>query len=173
MTNDLSLEIKEQMRENARSLVEIMVLEEQPFRIVLWNNDNWNMPLPDTIMESFPSQLVLDIKEMALQESYIDENTGEIVLVTMFSNREYSKILNYDEIVGILDLSGQPYILNTFKQEEKESELQLSEMMNSFVPKTIDDLVELAVSNGIPEENAKRSINAFMQNNPKLKERFK
>lgn len=172
MTNDLSLEIKEQMRENAHSLVEIMILEGQPFRIVLWNNDNWDMPLPDTIMESFPSQLVLDIKEMALQESYIDENTGEIVLVTMFNNREYSKILNYDEIVGILDLNGQPYVLNTFKQE-KQTEMIVSDMINSFVPKTVDDLVELAVSDGIPEENAKRSIDAFMQNNPKLKERFK
>jgi len=166
----LTEDIKDVMRENAHNLVEIMLLEQVPFRLVLWNNDNWNKDLPDEIMKNFPSQILLDIKEAALEESYIDEATGEIIITTNFYNEEYMKVLEFDEIVAVLDLTGQPYILNNFQPEEKIKETP--EEFLSFVPKTVDELVEMAVAEGIPAENAEKSINAFMKNNPDLRERF-
>jgi len=165
----LSYEIREQMRQNAYELIEIMLLEAQEFRIVLWNNDNWNAPLPAVIMESFPTQIVLDIKDMALDESYVDENTGEIIIVTSFEGSEYSKVLEYDEVLAVLDLAGQPYMLNNFPMEEPEEE----EMENPYmIPRTRADLIELAVSDGLEEETVVKSIDSFLKNNPALAAKF-
>ena len=172
MSNMLSYEIKEQMRENAYSLIEVLIQQNQPFRIVMWNNNDWDMDLPESIMESFKTQLVLDIKDMALEGSYIDDATGEVILCTVFDSTNYSKVLKYDEIIGIFDLKGQPYQLNSFNQEPSETD-PLKEFKDTFIPKTKAGLIELAVSDGIPKEAAERSINAFMKNNPALKQKFK
>ena len=115
-------------------------------------------------MENFPNQLVLDIKDMALQESFIDDATGEVVIATVFDGSEYTKVLNYDEIIAVLDLKGQPYQLNNFEQEAVEPDVVYDKP-----PMTKLDWVELAVSGGIPAESAERSINAFIKNNEHLK----
>ena len=167
-TTVLTDEVKEVLREQALSLVEILLLENVPFRIVLWNNDNWNMPLPDTIMEAFPTQLVLDIKQMALAESYVDEQTGEVIIATAFEGKEYLKVLEYDEIVAVLDLAGQPMILNNFKQDNKKLKVEELTISDMGLPKTKEDLMEMIISDGVPEEAARRSINIFMKNNQNL-----
>ena len=163
MQEILPNEVKETMRESAYSLLEIMILENFPFRVVLWNNNNWDKPLPKDIMASFPSQIVLDIKEMALEESYIDENTGEVIIATMFEGNEYTKSIIYDEIVAILDLQGQPYILNNFEQNTI-----LPDKVFTNKPKTKMDLLSLVIADGIPAEAATKSIDAFMKYNPNL-----
>ena len=175
LLNTLSYEIKEQMRINAYNLVEVLIQEKHPFRLVIWNNDDWDMKLPDVIMKTFEFQLILDIKDMALEDSYIDEDTGEIILCTIFGNRNFTKKLRYDEIVGVFDLNSQPYVLNLFNQEPEEVDLinELKELGDSLVPKTIDELVELATFEGIAKESAERSINAFLKNNPGLEQKFK
>jgi len=165
----LTYEIREVMRESARALVEIMILENKPFRIVLWNDDNWNKPLPKRIMDAFPIQIVLDIKDAALDNSYIDESTGEIILVTVFDEEEYSKVLEYDEIIAVLDLDGQPYILNNFV---KEKPLTIENIASSFIPQTKAEVIEMVISDGIPKEDAERSINAFIRNNPDIAKRL-
>jgi hypothetical protein len=148
----------------------MMILDGIPFRIVLWNNNNWDTNLPDKIMEAFPVQIVLDIKEMALQNSYTDEATGEIVLSTAFEGSEYQKILNYDEIIAVLDLNGQPYILNNFQQDQK---ITLEDVINdNFLPRTKNDVIEMVMSDGVPVEAAQRSINAFIKFNPDIAERL-
>jgi len=163
MKDLLTFEVKEVMRENAHSLVETLILEEVPFRIVLWNNDNWDSPLPKKIMETFPKQLVLDIKEMALRTSYLNESTGEIILSTAFESREYSKILHYDEIIAVLDLKGQPYLLNNFPQDTvKDIKTLFRE------PASKKEWIEIATSGGITAEAAERSISAFIKHNPNL-----
>jgi len=166
----LTYDVKEVMRENALSLVEVMLLEGVPFRIVLWNNDNWDMPLPEKIMQAFPTQLVLDIKEAALDESFVDEKTGEVIITTVFEGNEYSKVLHYGEIIAVLDLDGQPYVLNNFAQEPLEA--TVTDVMKELMPSTVNELVSIAVSEGISEEGARRSINCFLENNPDLKEKF-
>lgn len=167
MQEIIPMEIKETMREKAYSLLEIMILEEFPFRLVLWNNNNWDKHLPEDIMMSFPSQLVLDIKEMALEDSFVDESTGDIVITTLFEGEEYSKVILYDEIVAILDLQGQPYILNNFEQEV------VPDKVFKLKPKTKIDLLALVVAEGIPATAATKSIDAFMKNNPTLNKNFK
>jgi len=168
MTN----EVKNVLRESAMSLVEIMLLENEPFRIVLWNNDNWNAPLPKRILESFPTQLVLDIKDQALDDSYIDPATGEIIICTVFDGAEYIKVLEYGEIIAVLSLDGQPYILNDFAQDKEEEVLTAKEERVVYEPQSVDELVEIVSSEGIPKESAKKSIDCFMKNNPELRERF-
>jgi len=159
---ELSAEVKEVLRESAMSLVEILLLEQEPFRLVIWNNNNWNAPLPDVIQESFPVQLVLDIKEQSLQESYIDPATGEIIICTVFEGEEYLKVLKLGEIIAILGLEGQPYILNDFVQEDKEDELMY------IYPKNVDEMVNTVSSLGIPKEAVEKSMHCFMKNNPGL-----
>jgi hypothetical protein len=166
----LTYEVKETMRENAKALVESMILDRVPFRLVLWNNDNWNMPLPDEIMTSFPTQIVLDIKEQSLDDSFVDENTGEIIISTVFLTKEFHKVVEYDEIIAVLDFTGQPYILNNFKMEEKITLEQV--VQENFLPQTKTEVIEMVMSEGIPVESAQRSINAFIKNNPDIAERL-
>ena len=168
MDNKLSAVVKETLRESAYRLVEVMILEGTSFRLVLWNNNNWNVSLPESIMESFPTQLVLDIKDMALDESFVDESNGDIIITTMFEGKEYSKVILYDEIIAVLDENGQPYILNNFEQEEVKPD-------KIFEPKplTKDTLIDAIVYEGISKESAKRSLESFMKYNPNLNIKLK
>lgn len=142
--------IRETMRDNAMSLIEIMILEKQPFRLILWNNDSWDRPLPKEIMESYPVQIVLDIKEDSLLDSFVEK--GEVYIKTFFNEETYIKLLEREEILAILDLSGEPLLINNFTKDIDKIE---------EVPARVDDLINFAVNHGIPEENIKRSIAAF------------
>jgi hypothetical protein len=169
MNNELSIDIKETMRENARNLVEIMILEEQPFRLILWNNDNWDKPLPDSVMESFEHQIVLDIKDMTLKESYVDDATGNIVLIGSFEGEILTKILEYDEIIAILDLKGQPYMINNFEPEDIDEELEI-EYIRNITSK--EEWIEMAIDGGLPRDAVEKSINVFLKNNEWIKNKI-
>jgi len=176
MKNELPTNVKDALRESALEIAEILLLEDQEFRIVIWNNDNWNNPLPQRIMEAFPTQLVLDIKEQSLEDSYVDENTGEIVICTVFDGVEYMKILEIGELIAVLSLDGQPYILNDFPQEDNVIHEIVKEIRDNtayIFPTSFDEMVEMLTSDGIPEEGAKRSLEMFMKNNPQLAEKIK
>jgi len=175
---NLSLTVTEVMREAALDIVEIMILEEQEFRIVIWNNDDWSEPLPERIMESFPTQLVLDIKEQSLIDSYIDEQTGEIVLCTAFDGMEYAKVLELGDIIAVLSLDGQPFILNDFPQDKTLDELdkldEFQDINDQYMfPKSVQEMVEMISADGIEESAAEHSINMFLRNNPELSEKIK
>jgi len=163
----LTYELREQMRENALELAESFLIEEVPFRLVLWNNDNWNMGLPDETMENFPVQLVLDIKDASLNDSFLDIETGEFVIVTIFEGIEYHKVLEAHEIIAILDTKGQPFIVNNFPQDDEEH------LDNIVLPKTKDDLIDNLTMMGLEKENAKKSVDSFLQNNSEIKEEYK
>ena len=62
--------VKQQMRLNAYLLVNELINQGESFRIILWNNDDWSVPLPDNVMEAYPEQLILDIKDETLEDSY-------------------------------------------------------------------------------------------------------
>jgi len=162
---ELTQEVKEVMRENAMALVAVLLDEGVPFNLVLWNKDNWDKPLPEEIMKKFPVQLPLDMKEQTLEDSYFEALEG-IVINTFFQGKEYSKILEEDEILGILDLSGHPLQLNNFKPNEED----VKNTKNTI--KTKEELLSSLVADGISEEGAQRSINIFLENNPNLKEMF-
>lgn len=167
----LTREVKETMRENAYSLLEILILEEVPFRIAIWNLDNWDRPLPKSIMEDFPTQMLLEISEDALGDSYVDENTGEIIISGMFEKEIYHKTVMYDEIIAILDLDGQPYILNNFYPEHDLSSIKFTtvENVNTFnMDVTKKSIIDMVVAEGVPEESANKSIESFIKHNPYL-----
>jgi len=164
MTNNLPQSVKDVMRTMAYELTELLILEDSPFRLIIWNNNDWDKPLPDDIMEKFPAQIVIDIKELALKDSFIDENSGELIINTYFNNIPYSKILDFEEIVAILDLDGQPLIVNNFEPSTPVNK----PVLNRNNLKNKKDLVNLIVSEGINEEDAYRSVNAFIKNNPIL-----
>lgn len=164
----LTFEAREVMRDNAHNLVGVLLEEGIPFRLVLWTNDEWDMPLPDETHEAYPLQMMLEIADMALEESKIDEMTGDIVLNAYFVDREYSKILVPEEIIAVLDLEGQPYILNNFSPEIQKVYKFDDEENELTTPKTKENMTKLITLEGIPQEAADKSISAFMKNNPGL-----
>ncbi len=151
---DMPDSVKETMRENAFGLVEIMLLEGTPFRLVLWNLDNWDYELPPEVIEKFPIQIILDIKNAALEESYVDDNTGEIIINTYFNNSPFSKMLRYDEILAVLDENGNPLIVNNFKPNDGAPKMK----KNIF---SKEDIIKMVALEGVSEENAIKSIEAF------------
>jgi len=167
----LTLEVRELLREMSYALVEALLKEEEEFRIVIWNNNNWDYDLPKNIMDKFPNQLVLDFKDGSIQESYVDDKTGEIVLVTVFEGEKNQKILKENEIVAVLDLSGQPMILNNFPPDNFEDSYEKEEKLLEF-PLSKKDVISFAQNDGISFECAERSFDSFIKNNPKLKEIF-
>lgn len=163
----LTLEARDVMRENAHNLVAVLIQEDIPFRLVLWTEDDWDVPLPVEVIEAFPNQIVLDIADLALRDSHIDEMTGDIVITTLFYGEEYSKILAPEEIIAILDLEGQPYILNSFAPE-KQKIYTFTDAEKITEPKTKENMVTLVSSEGIPKDIANRSVSAFVKHNPNL-----
>jgi hypothetical protein len=153
-------EVREIMRVNAYDLVEVLIKEEQEFRIVIWNNDDWNNALPESIMVKFPLQLVLDIKGDTLEQSYVDED-DDIILVAAFTEDErFSKQLLPEDIVAILDLEGQPMQVNNFAPEEPKPDVVRENI------ETKEDFIKSLESNGVPKESALKSLKVFQKNNP-------
>ena len=155
----INLNVREQMRRNIITLVRALLIEKQEFRLVLWNNNDWNEALPESIMNRFPLQLVLDIKGDTLESSYIDED--DVVLVAAFEEgSRFDKVLDMSEVVAVLDLDGQPLQVNNFVPEEIKADAVRSKV------ETKEDLINSLVEGGVPKENAERSIKAFAKNNP-------
>jgi 23S rRNA pseudoU1915 N3-methylase RlmH len=153
-------EVREMMRTNAHNLVKVLLNKEQEFRLVIWNNDDWDEPLPENIMSRFPLQLVLDFKGETLEYSFVEDNR-DIILVAAFTEGErFEKQLLPEDIVAILDLDGQPMQVNNFSPEEVKPD-KVRESIE-----TKDDLIKFLEEDGIPKEAALRSLNAFQKNNP-------
>jgi len=164
-TDYFSDNLKDLMRENAYDLVSMFILEQIPFRIVMWNMDDWDNELPEYIMESSPIQIILDIKDNTLEESYLDEDTGEVFINTYFEDIPYSKLLNLDDIVAITDLDGHPYLINSFKPDIILKALDPNHTnikQTKDVLHTKKDVIEILSLNGIPKKAAKKSVSAFL-----------
>ena len=52
----LSPKIKELMIKQGASLMKLFIQEKVPFKVVIWNYDNWDEPLPEEIMIKYPMQ---------------------------------------------------------------------------------------------------------------------
>jgi len=153
--------IKEVMRDNAINLVEILLLEKQEFRVVLWTEQcDFSNGLPKDIKDSFSTQLPLDIKDQALEDSWVDEDTGEITLGVMFGDELTELKLQDSQIIAILDLAGQPFIINNFEPDEPKKPV--------MKPKTKVELLNSLKDYGIKEEDLDRSVQAFMKFNPDI-----
>lgn len=131
-------------------------------KLMMWNNDNWDYPLPTEIMENFKVHLNLDIKGELLERSFIKDN--KIIINTMFIDKEYSKYLEFGEIFAILDEKGQPIILNQYPQLTKEDKLKIYYSIED--PTNTKELIESIISKTNADPTlVKNSINSFAKNN--------
>jgi len=134
-------ELKNELRKNAYNISKFMIKNEIPFRLIIWNNNNWNKLLPDSIMEQFPTQIILDLKEQTLKESFITKD-GKIFIITMFKDKTFKKIVEEDEIVAIVD-KDQAIIFNNFEQEQqpilsKKEWIKLVGIPEKYINKSIE-----------------------------------
>jgi len=151
-----SKNIKKLMYTNSYILLTNMIIEQEPFRLVIWNNNNWSEKLPEDVMKQYPKQLVIDIKDQTLEDTFIDED-GSVVLSCSFSpDVIYTKTIFETDIIGIIDLNGQPMHLNNFKPDAEIEEVTASKEL----------LLKELLNDGAPKENVINSINAFAKNNP-------
>lgn len=154
-----SKNIRELMRVNANNLVGSLISEGIEFRLVIWNNDDWDFELPEHIMVKFPLQLILDFKGHMLDSSYVSDD-GQVTIVAAFlEDQEFTKKLKSDDIVAVLELDGQPMQVNNFAPEK----------IDDAAPERIstkDDIIKALEKDGVKKEDALRSLNAFAKNNP-------
>ena len=157
--------IKDILRENAYSVMTQLISEYTPFRLVLWQNDNWDIPLPKDILERMPDHLTLDISTEVLDHISYEED-GSVVLCIMFGDTEYYKVVEYDEIVAIVSMQdGQPYALCNFPQEPKVQK-DYEDIVKR--PETREQWIQEIVEDGIDVESAERSVSSFMKYNENL-----
>jgi hypothetical protein len=136
--------------------------------LILWNNDNWDVPLPEEIMKKYPNEIALDFKDWSSDESYIDE-VGDIVIFTKFDNEEFCKVLEINEVQAICDINGKLITLTEFKREDKITlSAQKPIDTNRPIIKNKEDLIKYSIQQGTSPEQAKRSTDAFEKNNPEL-----
>jgi len=153
-------ELNKVRTELAYELLRSLINTQTPFRIVLWTMDDWDMPLPKDILSRFPEQLVLDITDESLSDSYVNNN--EIVLSTGFEEDKYTKIVKKHEIVALTDLKGNPMLVNNFKS-----------LVTPEKGKGLFDIFKVfeCIKKDTPEknyENVIKSLNAFQKNNKDL-----
>ena len=166
-------EIKNKMRENLYDVLSELIEYQIPVRIVIWNNNDWDYDLPDSILSNFPVQLTLDIVNETLSDSYVDDEN--IHICTYFGEDPYHKILNKNDLVALIDIStNTPIGINNFKPNSPEEiEKELNDIMLETMPKSKSELIDEISSADIPREAAKRSIDAFIKHNPKIKSALK
>ncbi len=149
-------------------LVKAMITDKREFRLVLWNNNNWDTPLPDEIMEKYPNEITLDFKETAFDNSFVDEE-GKIVLSTMFADTEYLKVLSHDEILAVIDIeTNRAMSLNIFLPRNISIK-ETDETINNMAQQISKPTNKVTMSNdNIDPATSKRSLEAFKRNNPKM-----
>ena len=115
-----------------------------PFRLVLWNYDKWDKPLPKSIMQTFPHHLVLDVKNDTLKHSYVSEDE-KVIIVTEFNGEIYTKEIRDVEIYAITDFEANCYVLNLLPN--------------------IEDIGETDIDYIKEKTQEQKSISAFKNNN--------
>jgi hypothetical protein len=133
--NDETIKV---MRDNAYELISTFIKNKVPFRLVIWNKDDWDYELPIEVMLSYPMQLVLDIASDTLNMCKV--NDDGITIVTYFDNVKYTKFLSHDDTVAVLDSDGQPFLVNLLKFFRKLT------LINSVKTVTVTFLKKLEVN---------------------------
>jgi len=81
----------------------INFIEEQtPFFMVLFNNDDWDKPLPENVMENNKDFLTIEISGETLQNIKYDYDNDIIHLQTYFNNVPFSKNVTIDDIHAVI-----------------------------------------------------------------------
>jgi len=165
MTNEV---IKEILRLNGFRLVYAFVEEQEPFRLVILNNNNWDKPLPDYILENHPDFLSLDIKENELVNSYTED--GEIYISVYFGEELYNKKLYKEEIYVISNFDDHPYHINEV-QDFLFNEENLKEIVEEKI-QPLEIISAISASERIPPEIVKNSLFKMLNKNPLYASKF-
>jgi hypothetical protein len=137
---------KEEFREKMLDIIEMFIMYQIPFNIQIINNDNWDKPLPEFILNdpSFKNNLFLSIVNYSLESSFIEEDTGNIVLTVVFGeNLIYKKYLLPEEPMFLYDINGNLIIAKPFIEQ--------------ILPKSKPKL---------KNEEIEKSMEIFKKNNP-------
>lgn len=151
---NLPQSVKDVMVDNMHKLLCTMMMARVPFRIVLWNNDDWSNKLPESIMKDYPEQLILDIKEDILEESWVEEE--KVYFSIMFNGEEtieYLKEIRGEDIVVIMSEDNQPIQINDFREIIKEES-------QSGISKE-DIVYSLNTTTGVSEDVLSKSLDVF------------
>jgi len=145
--------IKNVLRENMYMMLIAYLVDKRPFRILLWQDNEWDKPLPQKVLEDHPKILTLDILDHALDSSYVEESEIAII-VTKFGEIEYSRAILPENILGIVDFD-QNFGAQQFNYFPPDEE-------NMRAIRTYDDIVNtLTEVYEVPKTNAIKSLKAF------------
>jgi len=160
--------IREKQLENTLILLQTLIAENQPFRVVIHQNDDWDFPLPKEILEKHKDSLTLDITLEAIEQIQYYEDSQYPVLKIMFGDNEYNKEIYPEDIIAIINIEdNQPLIVNSFNLSKKPEVKKTQDDVYKR-PTSKKEWIDECVNDGITAENAERSINAFMKNNTNL-----
>lgn len=141
--------IKTVLKENMYEMLTAYVSQKRPFKILLWQNDDWDKDLPTNITQEFPEILPIDIGEIAFENCYIEDDI--VYLVVMFGNELYSKVVIPDDIYAIIDLENGSQQINDIIPET-----------NTRAIKSLEDVIKTLVEVlDVPKINARKSVKVF------------
>jgi len=144
--------IEENIRNSGYNLAKELIQSKTPFKIIFFNLNNWDKPLPQYVMKEFPYQYALDFEEDIIKKIKVTDN--EIHLKTIIDDIEYSKILYAEEIAGLADIYGTTIFINPFEPQTVTPDRE--ELFDW------DDIKQGLVNElGLDEKHVKRSIQAF------------
>ena len=157
--------VREVLMLNGYRLVYTFIAESEPFRLVLWNNDSWDKPLPENIMENYPEELILDFTDDVLTNCYTEE--GEIHISVYFDDEIYHKKLFAWEIIAVSNLSGYAYHVNNFNFDD------FNEALNKEVLFEPLEIIETISENeNLEPQVVGNSLFSLLKNNPEYASNF-
>ena len=143
----MKYETKMLMYNNAYLMIQSLIKTETDFKLIIYQNNDWDKDLPEKIKEEFNNKLLLIYKEDNIGLCEIDEN-GIIILSYEFENDIYFKELFLDDVYAVTNIKGEPLIINNFEKINKNI-------------KSKEDIIELIMKSNISEEKAIESYNIF------------
>lgn len=155
----MNKDIHKLINKNVYELARTMVTHKEPFKLIIWNNDDWDRPLPDYIMMDYPEHIVLDLESEEFEDCFVNESK-EIVLNIYFADDPYTKILKPEDIVGVFTIQGEAISVNT-KYNKITNDITRSDILRS--------LQEV----GINKLQSVKSLDSFLENLPSIKKILK
>jgi len=95
-------DVIEYLRNTVWDLSINFIEEQTPFFMVLFNNDDWDKPLPENVMENNKDFLTIEISGETLQNIIYDYDNDVIHLQTYFNNIPFSKNVTIDDIHAVI-----------------------------------------------------------------------
>ena len=99
--------IRDAIDEMMLNLVRTFLEAGMPFRLILTPEDTWNKALPDSVLEQSQDMMVLDIDGQSLEDSFYNEESVDIYIVTGFEREAYVRLIDAYDIMGVIDIHTQ------------------------------------------------------------------